>query len=212
LLPFDAGLVHSCTEFGVEQMGVLMRSWINRKFGLFAVLLASGIAACSESPTSIADPQSTLIPLPLPLPLPGGGDDEESGPTPLRCPTDDFKVNVDLITPLGGVVRAAGSAIRLPEGSLLEPTIIAMIVPASRFMEIDIRANWLEHFVFQKPVRVVIDYSRCPNWRLNQGPLSVWYWNPVTRELIENMNAEDHRDKKRIVFWTTHLSGYVIAN
>ena len=187
-----------------------MRSWMRRKFGLVAVVLASTFAACNESPTAIPEPPQSLLGIDLDLDLGLGSD--ESGPRPLKCFTFETSIGAEIITPLGGVVTAAGSRIRLPENAVSLPTLITLIVPASRFMEINLTANDLAHFLFNEPVRVAIDYSRCPAWRIDRGPLSVWYWNPLTQELIENMNAVDHRDQQRIVFRTDHFSGFVIAN
>lgn len=179
-----------------------MRSLVLRKFGLCAVLCASVFAACSESPTETPEPQQSLLWWLQP----------DNDPEPLRCPTDQTLTHTEIITPLGGQVRVGGTLIWIPQGALTLPTTITVTVPASEFMEIDITANGLESFLFQQPVLVAIDYSRCPDFRLMQGRLSVWYWDRDTGELLENMNGLDLRFRELMIFSTTHLSGYVIAN
>lgn len=165
-----------------------MQSQFLRKFGLCVVLCASAFAACDESPT------------------------EPSDPRPLVCPTDQTLTRSEIITPLGGLVSVGGTSISIPQGALEMPTVITVTVPASAFMEIDITANGLTSFLFNQAVEITIDYSRCPDALVNKGPLSVWYWERDSGELLENMNGVDFRLQHRMVFTTTHLSGYVIAN
>jgi hypothetical protein len=113
---------------------------------------------------------------------------------------------------LGGTVQLGTTSISIPSGALSVPTLIQVTVPASRFMEIDVTAVGFTSFLFQKPVSVTIDYSRCSRGDIDQATLHVWHIDPVTKELLEDMGGSDDKTARRITFTTGHLSGYAVAN
>ena len=78
-------------------------------------------------------------------------------------------------------------------------------------MLVDLRANGQEHWQFLAPLTVTIDYSRC-NVGLLDPPLTVWYVDPETGEMLEPMGGIDSRLTRTITFVTDHFSGYAIAN
>ena len=129
----------------------------------------------------------------------------------IECPTTQPSTNSGLIGILGGTIAAAGSSISLPAGSLLLGTLIRVTVPASTYMEIDVTANDLATFLFQKPVTITIDYSRCPTSVTAGKTLTVWHINTQTKLLIQNMNGVNDPVQRKISFTTDHLSGYAIA-
>ena len=165
------------------------------KFGAAIALLLSFASACTE-PTEPRTPQASLI----------------SGPSPLECPTNQTLSTTAIITPLGGVVSIGGASIVLPVGAVPLPTLITVTIPASQYMEVDINAAGIEHFIFDVPVTVSIDYSRCKRSNILGDQLSVWYWNAENKVLLENMNGSDNKLLQVMTFTTPHLSGYVIAN
>jgi hypothetical protein len=129
----------------------------------------------------------------------------------IECPSAQASASALLIGILGGIVSAAGSSIAIPPAALLSATLITLTVPASTYMEIDITANSLVSFLFQKTVVVTIDYSRC-HPSVTQGKvLTVWQINPQTKALIQNMNGVNDPVQRRMTFTTNHLSGYAIA-
>jgi hypothetical protein len=134
-----------------------------------------------------------------------------SGPRLIQCPSNETSSAFGIVTPLGGSVSLNGHSILIPDGGLLEPTGITLTEPASQFMEIGIQAGDAEHFVFELPVLVTISYARCGRSNIDRTPLEVWYIDPVTHELLENMGGVDNKLLKTVSFWTTHLSGYAIA-
>lgn len=87
-----------------------------------------------------------------------------------------------------------------------------LTVPASRYMEVDITANNLPSFLFQTPVTVTIDYSRCWYRRTDRRTLTVWHIDPDTKALLQNMGGTDDKLRRRITFTTDHLSAYAIAH
>jgi hypothetical protein len=113
--------------------------------------------------------------------------------------------------PVGGTLSLDGSKVVLPVAALLEPTKIALTIPASQYMEIDVKANDAEHFLFQKPIVITIDYSRCQRFDVLFRPITVWEIDPHTKALIEKMGGVDNKLLRQITFSTIHLSGYAIA-
>ena len=113
---------------------------------------------------------------------------------------------------LGGTVQLGATGITLPSGALAAPTLIQVTVPSSRFMEIDVSAVGFQSFLFQLPVTITIDYSRCNRNDIDQQTLHVWHIDPLTKELLEDMGGTDDKIAHQITFTTGHLSGYAVAN
>jgi|SRR3954469_14350927 len=137
---------------------------------------------------------------------------ENSGPSLVECPTDQSVTASALVGLLGGTVQIGATSITIPDGALSVPTLIRVTVPPSRFMEIDVTAVGFTSFLFQKPVTVTIDYSRCNRSDIDQQTLHVWHIDPVTKQLLEDMGGSDDKAARRITFTTGHLSGYAVAN
>jgi hypothetical protein len=148
---------------------------------------------------------------PLSAPTAASDTHASSGPSLIQCPSNQTSSATGLVTPLGGIVSLDGHSIRIPGAGLLDPTEITITEPASQYMEIGIQAGDTEHFVFERHVLVTISYARCNRGDIDRQPLQVWYIDPVTYELLENMNGVDNKLLRTVSFWTTHLSGYAIA-
>jgi hypothetical protein len=129
----------------------------------------------------------------------------------VSCPSNETRTVQALISPLGGTLSLAGTTIGIPAGALSVPTLITLTIPASPYMEIEVRANDLVSFLFNKPIGVRIDYSRCTDPDLSWGKLSVWQIDPQTKALIEHMGGVDSKGTRTISFTTGHLSNYAIA-
>lgn len=153
--------------------------------------------------TSCGEPRATALRRAVPNP-------SASAATLISCPTNTTRTTSALVGVLGGTVSLAGSAISIPAGALSVPTLITVTIPAGQFMEVDVRANALTSFLFNQPVSVTIDYSRC-NQNLSNGTLSVWNIDETTKALIENMGGVNNPLTQSITFTTGHLSGYAIA-
>ena len=110
---------------------------------------------------------------------------------------------------LGGIVSLNGSSVLLPLGAVLEPTSIGLTIPASQYMEIRVTANG-SHFLFERPISITIDYSRCPA-DIQSKTLKIYEIDPLTKELLEEMGGVDNKLTKRITVSTLHLSGFAIA-
>jgi hypothetical protein len=78
-------------------------------------------------------------------------------------------------------------------------------------MKVDVTAAGVEHFLFDAPVSVTVDYARCPAGRTAGRDLSVWYVAPITNTPLQNMGGTNDPAARKITFTTDHLSSYVIA-
>lgn len=137
---------------------------------------------------------------------------ENSGPSLVECPTSESVTSSALVGLLGGTVQVGATSISIPSGALTAPTLIQVTVPASRYMEIDVTAVGFTSFLFQKPVSVTIDYSRCNRDDIDQQTLHVWHIDPATKQLLDDMGGSDDKTTRHITFTTGHLSGYAVAN
>jgi hypothetical protein len=132
----------------------------------------------------------------------------------VECPTNQTLVSDPvLITPLlGGVVSLGNTSITIPAGALSIPRFITVTIPASKYMEVDIRADDLTSLLFNTPVSVTIDYSRCALPPIAESvPFTAWYIDPVTKKKLEDMRGTDDKAKRQVRFNTGHLSNYAIA-
>lgn len=161
-----------------------------------AVLICASIMAGCADADDIARPEHALF----------------GTPKPVSCPTNATSSTTATIGPLGGLLSLDGTSVSIPAGAVLGPTTITLKVPASRYLEIDLTANEQEHFVFEAPLVVTIDYSRCTRANIGFAPLSVWYWDSATGVFFENMLGIDNKLLQTITFITPHFSGYVMAN
>jgi hypothetical protein len=135
-----------------------------------------------------------------------------SGPKLVQCATDETTSAVGSITELGGTLSIGGTSVVFPAGAVLGATNVTLTIPASRYVEIEIKADDQEHFVFEQPIVVTIDYSRCQRSDVLVKPLSVWYIDAQTKDLLEQMTVGiDNKLTQSITFSTPHLSGYAIA-
>ena len=133
-------------------------------------------------------------------------------PSLLECPTDETTTTSGLVDPLGGAVQLGATGISIPSGAISTPTLLQVTIPSSRFMEIDVSAVGFESFLFDQPVTITIDYSRCARNDIDQQTLHVWHIDPVTKALLEDMGGTDDKVARRFTFTTGHLSGYAVAN
>lgn len=116
-----------------------------------------------------------------------------------------------VIGPEGGFVEAGGSIMAVPPGAVPTATTFTMSVHGMPALRVDIRAGNADHYVFQRPVVVTIDYSRCGSAADNLPAFSAWYVDNPGNTLLEDMGGLDDRTNRRIFFATDHLSGYAVA-
>lgn len=164
-------------------------------------LVSTAMAGCSE-PTSqraLDHSQSPAL--------------SQVGATLIECPIDSTRWTESTLDLLGGSLTLDGTTVDVPAGALLLPTTLRLTIPASRYMEIDVSVPGEEHFTFEEPITVTVDYSRCTRSNIDKASLSVWHIDHTTKALLENMNAYgDDKVARRISFNTGHLSGFALAD
>lgn len=165
--------------------------------------LAAAFTACSE-PTA---PPPSASPFLFPLP-------DLSGPGLVECRTDvSESASLDLDA-LGGTVSVGGYSVTVPAGALPDLGLfnVSLTVPASKYVEVELRVNGLPHFTFVQPVTVVIDYSRCTRNDIDREPLRVWHIEPLTNLFLSEIDGVvDDKVARTVTFTTGHFSGYAVA-
>lgn len=130
----------------------------------------------------------------------------------VECPSNVTRSVSGTLGLLGGTLELDGTRITLPPLAVLVPTRFTLTLPASNYMEVQIRAGNAEHFQFALPATVVIDYSRCTRTDIDDEPLSVWHIDTLTKALLDVMGGvTDDKTARRVTFQTDHLSGFSIA-
>jgi hypothetical protein len=174
-----------------------------------AVLLAG--AACADMATQPAesgprvlhDVVADLAPSPTELDAPVHL---------LACPSADSAVARAVIGPEGGTVGARGTTITIPAGAVPDSTLFELVVPASPYMEADIHAVGVDHYVFQVPATITINYARCPAGAVpDDATLQGVYVDSRTYAVLQRMGGVADRSAHKVTFPTDHLSGYIVA-
>lgn len=175
----------------------------------FGLAIAFGLAACGEPTAFEVEETTPSFSMTEAEALRGGG---SGGNGLLVCPTGVTRVASRVIGPQGGTVSVAGHSVTLSPGAVRRPTLITLIVPASRFLEVDLRAAGQEHYSFAAPVEVTVSYERCARRDVERKLLSAWFIDPVSKEPIAPMPSHHSREKRTVTFTTTHFSNFAIAN
>jgi hypothetical protein len=171
-----------------------------------AVIASSAlfVLSCDGSQiTGLAEADQSTLRAPFLFPPPG--------PQPLVCPAQDSFSTTAEVGPLGGLLSVGGMQVSIPVGALLSSATVTLSVPASNHVEIDVSVAGSEHFVFELPIVVTVSYARC-NQNLGLDPISAWYFDQGTGELLEQMPSVDNKLLRTVTFTTGHLSGYILAN
>jgi hypothetical protein len=176
------------------------------EFRLALALLA--VAACSADVTSPSRPVSRS-PLSSRPDVLGLG---TSAATLISCPSSATQTVTSRIGIAGGVLAVGSTTVVIPLGAVIFPENFTLTVPASPYAEIRVRTGSAEHYVFQTPVTMSIDYSRCATPTLDTHALSVWNIDPDSKALLAPMVSVDAKLTHTVVFTTIHLSGYAVAD
>ncbi|MDQ3996114.1 MAG: hypothetical protein M3303_03760 [Gemmatimonadota bacterium] len=166
---------------------------------LVAVALATLGACGDQRPTEPPDPAAAR-------PFLG----PSSGPNLVECPTDETKSRTAIIGGAGGTISLDGTSVVFPAGALPGLTTVKLTIPASRYVEIAIETDGAEYFPVKQPV-VTINYSRCDRVDVLTKPLTAWYIDAETKDLLEQMVGIDDKLTRSVTFTTSHFSGYAIA-
>ena len=175
-----------------------------------AALAVAGLAvgACSDASTSpsAAAPRTTQYQASAVRASVSSSSDSY-----LACPSKQTFSATKIIGPRGGILAVNGSAMAVPPGAVPSPTRFTFTVPASDIMQIEVHAEGVDHYLFQRPVMMTIDYSRCASAVDHLGAFSAWYIDTPTRNALSWMGGVDDRLSHRVFFATGHLSGYAVS-
>ncbi|MBA2682981.1 MAG: hypothetical protein H0U66_00615 [Gemmatimonadaceae bacterium] len=176
-------------------MNFLIRSISTLLCGAFALALAN----CSaDAPTSVSATRT------FSLSRHGGIHDL------LACAGgDDDAMSKATIGPGGGTLSLGGFAMVVPKGAVRDTTTFVMRVPESKVLKVRIRARAEQHFTFEKPVTITLDYSRCKS--VPADP-TAWYVDEGTNAQLEQMPGLNDGASETFTLETGHLSGYALAN
>ena len=129
----------------------------------------------------------------------------------LACPTTVGRSGQAEIGPDGGTLTVGGHSLVVPAGAVHRAMTFTLSAPASSSLEIEISAGNQGHYKFRSPVTVRVDYSRCSDSVLPDGPLTAWWIDVASRSKKGEMPSTDDRAARTLTFTTDHLSGYAIA-
>ncbi len=174
------------------------------------------LAACSDSTATspsapaVPDAPNELLGISLGLPVFGGSSD---GARLVSCPSSGSTLSLrGLIGVDGGVLSAGAVKLEVPSGAVLLPTLFQVATPPSKAMEVSLTAVGVEHYVFQRPVTVTIDYSRCGLDAVPEGAvLEAVHIAPISKRILENMGGTVDPAARTITFTTGHFSSYAVA-
>lgn len=168
------------------------------------IALGGGLSACTNVPESPSQQSLTA---------PRADVTDLSSLTPLVCPTDSTQQStVGLIGLLGGQLTLGRNQLTIPLGAVLSLTGFQITLPPGNAVEADVSAVGLTSFLFQSPVSITIDYSRCPPGAVPDGAtLQVVYIDSQTKQILAAMGGVNDPFARTITFQTSHLSGYEVA-
>jgi hypothetical protein len=127
----------------------------------------------------------------------------------LSCPGGSNGVARATIGPEGGRLSLDGFVMNVPAGAVLDTTTFVMRVPEAKVLKVKIRARDEKHFVFEKPVTITLDYSRCSSAPTDP---TAWYIDENTNSELEEMPGANDAAAHTFTLQTGHLSGYALAN
>ncbi len=192
---------------------------------LAAVLAAASLAAGCAAPDTTTGPRAAVG---ASADRSGSGVGDRVPPGVLRCavsPGAPTRSDTETIGSEGGRLVVDGTSVTIPAGAVRSPETFTLTVRARREVGLEVRASGYEHFVFDAPVDVTIDFSRCGDLGSGNassllaalfggagGPsLHGWYVDDETGEPLEDMGGTTDFAALTHTFRTDHFSNYLLA-
>lgn len=139
------------------------------------------------------------------------GGTPSSGPVLVECPAEVTRTASATIGTPGGTLELDGHRLHVPRGAVRGPTKFDLTVPASNYMEVEVHANGQQHFNFQTPATLTVDYSRCTRSNVDGELLRIFVVDETTGEILEDLGGVDDKVARTVTTVTPHLSGYSIG-
>jgi hypothetical protein len=140
--------------------------------------------------------------------------DEAANVHLLRCPspTSEFDA-LALVDDWGGTIAGEHAALLVPFAAVDDDVSITIESPASPYLEVSLHVAGYEHYTFDRPVTVTIDYSRCAESAIaSHAALRVIYVDTETKYPLEDMGGVVDSVARTITFQTGHFSSYAVAD
>jgi hypothetical protein len=134
-----------------------------------------------------------------------------SAPALIVCPNLQRSSATRTVGPLGGTLAVGGHIVRFPAGAVPEPTEFTLTVAASDYVEIEVTANGQDHYRFQLPVTLTINYARCAHGSFDLTRLQIFYIDGDSKAIREKKGGLDDKLARQVTTTTDHFSSYAIG-
>lgn len=158
---------------------------------------------------SCGDARGPVAPVAEPVGVPSFA---ESGVSLLNCPSTDTAKASGNIGMSGGTIQVAGHALVIPKGALPSPQKFEIEVRWSPHLVVSFRAEGHETYEFLQPVSLTLNYSRCETTAESAPDLHVYYVDPASLEIREDVGGVLDAVSNTVTAQTTHLSDYAVGS
>lgn len=165
-------------------------------------LLLLAVLSCSDVPGPLA---------PVALPV-GEPSLEMGGGKLLACPASETATATGTIGMGGGRIELGGHALVIPKGALASPQRFRIDVQSSPHLVISFHAEEQDHFEFLQPATITLNYSRCEEEAESSSDLHVYYVDPVTLAILEDVGGLLDAAANTVSAQTSHLSDYAVGS
>lgn len=172
-----------------------------RKHRLQCVLLAAALLASACTPDAANPVAGPLDP----------ARSTTFGATLLECPVGVSSSTSSLIGPLGGILELNGHRVVVPPLAVAVPTTLTLTEPASNYVEVEVGAAGTEHYEFLRPIALTLSYARCTRNNTEDENLRIFYIDPATKAILEDLGGTDDKTVRTVSTSTDHLSGYAVG-
>jgi hypothetical protein len=139
------------------------------------------------------------------------GRSTSAAPVLIDCPATVDSTSTKILGPSGGTLRVGRHRLDAPVGAVTSTLGFRAEVRSSPYFEVDFSAYGWSSYVFNRPVQITLDYSRCPAESIEGKTLHVLYIDPVTKTILQDLGGYDDRSSRTITTSTNHLSDYAIG-
>jgi hypothetical protein len=133
------------------------------------------------------------------------------GATLLECPVSETRTASTTIGALGGTLQLDGHRVAVPKGAVLAPTTFTITVPASNYVDVELRAGSGGSATFRQPVSVTLSYDRCTRSNIRKEDLRIYHVDQATKAILADMGGVKDPQARTVTTSTSHFSGYAIG-
>lgn len=130
----------------------------------------------------------------------------------ITCPASDVQVVSGNIGVGGGRIGVNGHELLVPKGALSSPQRFQMEVRSSPHLVVSFRAEGHEHFQFNAPVFLTLNYSRCESDAESAPELRMYYVDAASLSILEDVGGVMDTGANSVTAATDHLSDYAVGS